>query len=594
MTISVKKLQKTTLNVFAGTVGQSKRLEALEIVVVHVNHEYVYTDNGDGTHTGRCVCGDTLEPESCSYEYEPIEGTEKEHHQICSVCGSEKENSKESCSGEKCVQVDAEHHNVVCDKCENILEENKEHQYGKYENVESYVSSENFGTHKRTCDLCGYEDEEKHNYSSVSGYIPHTQTEKGGAGTTMTCSVCGDTVKFIVREDEDFNHEFTYIYDQATDTHKKTCKVCGLTETESCDYEVMNDGDTGTHSIVCKNCKGVKAVHKWKKTQTNIREDGSTAPKEHYKYKYTCADDENCDAIKTTEEHHYLQMPEKEATCTKDGYKAGLVCLACGEIKNKDKIIPATGKHTYEKYISVEGDNIFEKQCTVCGNYSGEKKTLEDALKDANTTTNREVELNCECTINEDITIPEDVTLHIGENGNLKCNGDEKHTIKENGELTIDENGTFDKSNISITQDPDAEIVEKLETDVKSLSKEYGKGQVIESVEYNEGTNTFTFKVKNDNKSISDLYYGGGMTYMNDIFSEIDKGATKAELIKDGNITVFDNSDRLDNFIQNLIRTYILKNISNIKDNNYVLRLHFNDEVNNFEYYIDYTIKFVG
>ena len=360
-----------TFNIFVGTTGQSKRLEAIEIEIVHVNHEYVYTDNGDGTHTGKCVCGDTLAPESCSYKYEPIEGAEKEHHQICSVCGSEKENSKESCSGEKCVQVDAEHHNVVCDKCENILEENKEHQYGKYENVESYVSSENFGTHKRTCDLCGYEDIKEHNYNSISGYIPHTQTEKGGAGTIMTCSVCGDVYKIIVREDAEFKHDFIYIYDQATDTHKKTCKVCGLTEIEDCDYEVMNDGDTGTHSIVCKICKGVKAVHKWsEKKLVNAREDGSVAATEHKIFEYTCADDENCNAKKTIEEHQYLQMPEKAATCTEAGHKWGFVCLACGDVKKGYETIPALGHIFNETSTSMDrtdGTLTRTRTCARCG-----------------------------------------------------------------------------------------------------------------------------------------------------------------------------------------------------------------------------------
>ena len=193
-------------------------------MVVHVNHELEYVDNKNGTHTPKCkICGETFEATQCAYEFKHVDGTKDKHHEVCSVCGSEKENSQADCT------------------------------FGEFTNKESYVSSKNLGTHVKVCEVCGYELKESHKYESKSQYIPHTQTEKGGAGTIMKCSVCGDTVKFIVWEDDDFKHEFQYIYDQANDQHKKVCKVCGLTETEDCDYETMNDGDSGTHSIVCKN-----------------------------------------------------------------------------------------------------------------------------------------------------------------------------------------------------------------------------------------------------------------------------------------------------------------------------------------------------
>ncbi len=187
----------------------------------------------------------------------------------------------------------------------------------------------------------------------------------------MTCSVCGDVYKIIVREDENFKHDFTYIYDQATDTHIKTCKVCGLAETEKCEYEVMNDGDTGTHSIVCKVCKGVKAVHKWSEgTITNQNSQGDVPASEHIKKEYTCADDpEHCDAKKTTEEHRWAQMPEKEATCTEAGHKWGLICLACKEVKKGYETIPALGHIFNETSASMnrtDGTITRTRTCNRC------------------------------------------------------------------------------------------------------------------------------------------------------------------------------------------------------------------------------------
>ena len=66
-----------------------------------------------------------------------------------------------------------------------------------------------------------------------------------------------------------------------------------------------------------------------------------------------------------------------------------------------------------------------------------------------------------------------------------------------------------------------------------------------------------------------------------------------AEIIKNGGTTVFTkNKNELSNFMNQLFRQYIMTYFYQL-DNDYVLRLHFKDEANNFEYYIDYTIKFV-
>ncbi len=73
-------------NAFAGTSGESKRMEAFEIVVVPAS-EYTYVDNGNGTHSisYKGVLQGTAD---CSYkEWEPTSTASTEYEQACALCG---------------------------------------------------------------------------------------------------------------------------------------------------------------------------------------------------------------------------------------------------------------------------------------------------------------------------------------------------------------------------------------------------------------------------------------------------------------------------------------------------------------------------
>ncbi len=107
---------------FAGTTGEYRQMEALEIVLVHINHTYDYVNNEDGTHTGTCtVCGATVTE---NHEKELGETTEAGHTWNCT----------------KCDFCEVEDHNFT---------------YGYDEEKNEYT---------KTCGVCGFvgTDEEKH------------------------------------------------------------------------------------------------------------------------------------------------------------------------------------------------------------------------------------------------------------------------------------------------------------------------------------------------------------------------------------------------------------------------------------------------
>ncbi len=85
-------------NTYAGTSGESKRMEAFEIVVVPTS-EYTYEDNGNGTHS-ISYKGVLQGTAKCSYgEWTPTSSGATEYQQACALCGHN--------SGEKTTLQDA-------------------------------------------------------------------------------------------------------------------------------------------------------------------------------------------------------------------------------------------------------------------------------------------------------------------------------------------------------------------------------------------------------------------------------------------------------------------------------------------------------
>ena len=99
-----------------------------------------FTSNGDGTHTGTCVCGNT-QTYSCYMEYTNVSNAT--HSGSCVTCGY-------SVSAQQCTLVyeqnGGQSHTVSCTKCENRRTQNCSHRY----------VSHGDNTHSYLCSLCGY------------------------------------------------------------------------------------------------------------------------------------------------------------------------------------------------------------------------------------------------------------------------------------------------------------------------------------------------------------------------------------------------------------------------------------------------------
>ena len=99
-----------------------------------------FTSNGDGTHTGTCVCGNT-QTYSCYMEYTNVSNAT--HSGSCVTCGY-------SVSAQQCTLVYEQNggqtHTASCTKCENRRTQNCSHRY----------VSHGDNTHSYLCSLCGY------------------------------------------------------------------------------------------------------------------------------------------------------------------------------------------------------------------------------------------------------------------------------------------------------------------------------------------------------------------------------------------------------------------------------------------------------
>lgn len=101
---------------------------------------FEYTSNGNGTHTGTCVCGNT-QTYNCYMKYTNVSNTT--HSGSCVMCGY-------SVSAQKCTLVyeqnGGQNHTVSCTKCENRRTQTCSHIY----------VSHGDNTHSYLCSLCGY------------------------------------------------------------------------------------------------------------------------------------------------------------------------------------------------------------------------------------------------------------------------------------------------------------------------------------------------------------------------------------------------------------------------------------------------------
>lgn len=154
------------------------------------NHDIKYTDNTNGTHTGKCtVCQYSLEAENHKFENE-----------VCTYCNAKEKNEDDGddkCEHTYILQTNETQHWYECSECENIKENSKANH-----SVISWIDNGN-GTHSGKCTVCNYIVKQNHNYKN---------------------EICKDC-----EAKQDKQEECEHKYDKKSDSdyHWDECSKCG-------------------------------------------------------------------------------------------------------------------------------------------------------------------------------------------------------------------------------------------------------------------------------------------------------------------------------------------------------------------------------
>ena len=273
-------------------------------------HDYAYTSNGDGTHTGKCkLCGKTLEPEACSG------GT--------ATC---KEKAKCAKCGGSYGELSAEHkyvwksngngtHNEVCEVCDKVQTENE-------------ACSGGAATCKEPakCEKCGASygsaNADAHKQAAAPRHVAGTETHE------YYCELCNETLDTEACTKT-----------ETTCAEPAKCTKCGetygeasATHTGKSIYKANTDGTT--HSLVCETCDNplsdVKVPHKEAAKPRPVA--GSKT------HEYYC---EVCQAATRNAENCTPKCVSNE-----DGTH-NVVCAKCGQILEEN--VKCTPKNTNAK-----------------------------------------------------------------------------------------------------------------------------------------------------------------------------------------------------------------------------------------------------
>ena len=182
-----------------------------------------------------------------------------------------------------------------------------------------------------------------------------TCTEAGYTKTTVTCTVCGETISETTEEIKALGHT------EKTDVETKdaTCTEAGYTKTTvTC---------TVCGETISETTEEIKALGHTEETipgkDASCTETGLTEGKKCSVCGEVLVAQEETPAKGHTEE----AISGKDATCNETGLTEGKKCSVCGEITVAQEEIAALG-HTY--------DNDFDATCNVCG----EIRVVEDGL----------------------------------------------------------------------------------------------------------------------------------------------------------------------------------------------------------------------
>lgn len=272
-------------------------------------HELVYTENGDGTHTGTCkVCGrKPAKAQNLKHNYGKGEVVDGKVHKItCADCGYATRQACADNTGDDC----------LCDNCGGMIH----HLTAMLETVSrkepTCTEKGNIGYHQ--CKTC----QKIFSGSSATGYTVYTESveiaELGHEGNGVWEKTedgkhyqwchrdCGTKVKEAAHTDSE------WIKDDGT-YHKKRCPDCNLiSAVGKHEYEATESTDGQTHKLTCKDCG--------------------------YATRQTCVDSDvdadcDCDVCGGIMPHvrgvlDYIAR--HNPTCTEDGNVGYFTCKTCG------------------------------------------------------------------------------------------------------------------------------------------------------------------------------------------------------------------------------------------------------------------------
>ena len=285
-------------------------------------HVLVYTNNGDGTHTGKCKdCGrEPAAAKNLKHNYgkpEAIDG--KVHKLTCTDCGYAPTQSCADTEGEDC----------LCDGCGSMIH----HLTAMLETIDrkepTCTEKGNIGYHQ--CKTC----KKIFSGSSATGYTVYTESvelaalghagnkvwEKDSDGHYQWCyRNCGTKLTDVTGETEGVAAHTYEKWNPRSDNkqHDRVCTACGYTDVAKHVYGAPEGGNGETHKVTCTDCG-------YATRQSCVDSDADT--------------DCQCDGCGDMVKHDRADLDyiaRVNPTCTENGNVGYYVCKTCARNFDKD------------------------------------------------------------------------------------------------------------------------------------------------------------------------------------------------------------------------------------------------------------------
>ncbi len=324
-------------NTYAGTQGESKRIEALEIVLVKKPESNLLTDKSSNAEVEN-----KAEAQPNLTEVQTQNETQQKPTEVQTPTETQSNFAQQQTQAEPQPEV-AENNSGV---------ETHTHTFTQWETI-TEPTCNHYGVQSRKCSTCGA-TEEKNLYVSVPHQlvgapeldIPATCTKAGAVYSK--CSVCGDLFFHIVQPLGDHIWDTEYTIDTPA-----TCTTAG------------------SKSIHCSRCDATKeqvTIQATGHDLTRITKEATCTENGAILEKCTKCDYEKVVSSTPKVSHKFETLDDKiSPTCVTAGKEASQRCTVCGTIV-EGSIIKALG-HDY-KYITDSSACIgtyTEYKCARCG-----------------------------------------------------------------------------------------------------------------------------------------------------------------------------------------------------------------------------------